>query len=116
MSRETPVLPTPVRRTLRQLGSDIRDARRRRQLQMAVVAERALISRPTLMRVERGDASVSVGIYATVLFVLGLLERLADVAAAAADDVGLALEEGRLPQRVRTPRQPPPLQSSRQND
>jgi hypothetical protein len=68
---------------------------------MAVVAERALITRATLHKVERGDAGVSLGIYATVLFVLGLIDRLTDVAAASVDPVGLALEEERLPRRIR---------------
>jgi hypothetical protein len=41
---------------------------------MAVVAERAFTSRKTLQRVEAGDTSVSVGIYAGVLQALGLLQ------------------------------------------
>lgn len=104
MARNTPALPTPVRRALRTLGADIRDARRRRRLPAAVVAERAMISAPTLRKVERGDPAVSFGIYATVLYVLGLAERLSGLAAAATDAVGLALEEERLPQRIRRSR------------
>jgi len=42
--------PAAVRRTLRKLGSDIHDARRRRKLPMAVVAERAFTSRSTLQK------------------------------------------------------------------
>jgi hypothetical protein len=68
---------------------------------MTVVANRAGITRQTLHRVERGDPTVSLGIYATVLFVLGLIDKLAEVAAVEGDTVGLALEEGRLPKRVR---------------
>jgi transcriptional regulator with XRE-family HTH domain len=100
MARLTPPLPLPVQRALRKLGSDIRDARRRRRIAMAVLAERALISRSTLTKVERGDPAVSLGIYATVLFVLGMVERLGEVADVRADDLGLSLEEERLPQRV----------------
>jgi hypothetical protein len=44
--------PAAVRRALRKLGADIRDARRRRRLPMAVVAGRAFTSRSTLQRVE----------------------------------------------------------------
>jgi transcriptional regulator with XRE-family HTH domain len=91
---------------LRKLGADIRDARRRRRLTMQVVAERALITRVTLAKVERGNAAVAIGIYANVLFALGLLGRLANVAEPAADQVGMALEEERLPERVRLPRRP----------
>ena len=56
---------------------------------------------PTLRRVERGDPSVSLGIYATVLFVLGLLPNFASVAAVEGDAVGLALDAEHLPQRIR---------------
>lgn len=69
---------------------------------MAIVAERAFISRNTLTRVERGDPAVSLGIYATVLFVLGLAERLGDLADPLTDNVGLSLEAERLPQRARS--------------
>ena len=65
-----------VRRALRKLGGDIRDARRRRRLPMAIVAERAFTTRATLQRIEEGDTSVSIGIYAAVLQALGLLESL----------------------------------------
>lgn len=94
-------LPIPVRRALRKVGTDIRDARRRRRIPTAVMAERALISRMTLNKVEKGDPGVSLGIYATVLFVLGMTDRLAELADARHDAVGLSLEEERLPQRIR---------------
>ena len=94
--------PVPVTRALRKLGHDIRDARRRRRIPVAILAQRASISRTTLNKVEKGDPGVSLGIYATILFVLGLTQGLADLADARADDVGLALEEERLPKRIRT--------------
>lgn len=96
-------LPLPARRALRKLGSDINDARRRRRIATAVMAERALISRTTLTKVEKGDPSVSLGIYATVLFVLGMIARLSDLADATHDAVGLSLENEILPQRIRSP-------------
>ena len=65
------------------------------------MAERALISRMTLNKVEKGDPGVSLGIYATVLFVLGMTDRLAELADPRHDEVGLSLEEERLPQRIR---------------
>lgn len=46
-------LPIPVKRTLRKLGHHIRDARRRRRIPAAIAAERASISRATLVKVER---------------------------------------------------------------
>lgn len=100
MPRRSPKLPTPVARALRKLGSDIRDARRRRRIPTAVMAERVMVSRPTLRKVERGDPSVSFGTYATALYVLGMIDRLADFADPSNDPVGMALEEERLPERI----------------
>ena len=97
-----PTIPIPARRALLKLGHDIRDARRRRRIPSAVAAARASVSRMTLLKVEKGDPGVAMGTYATVLFVLGLTERLADVADPAQDRTGLRLEEEHLPQRIRT--------------
>ena len=69
------------------------------------MAERAFISRSTLVRVEKGDPGVSLGIYASVLFVLGMADRLVDLADVVHDPVGLSLEEERLPRRIRAARQ-----------
>jgi transcriptional regulator with XRE-family HTH domain len=96
--------PIPVTRALRKLGRDIRDARRRRRIPVAILAERASISRMTLNKVEKGDPGVSIGANATVLFVLGMIDRLADVADPRHDAVGLELEEERLPERIRLSR------------
>ena len=100
-------MPTPhhpsiaVRRMLRKLGQDIRDARRRRGLPAEVVAERAFTSRPTLRRIEAGDHGVGIGIYAAVLQALGLLDGLGQLADPGKDSVGLALASEQLPERVR---------------
>jgi transcriptional regulator with XRE-family HTH domain len=88
-------------RALRKLGQDIRDARRRRRIPVAILAERASISRMTLNRIEKGDAAVSIGSYATVLFALGLIDRLAQLADATQDTIGRELEEEHLPERIR---------------
>ena len=65
---------------LSKLGRDIRDARLRRRIPTAIMAERASVSRTTLNKVEKGDPGASLGIYATVLFVLGLADRIGDLA------------------------------------
>lgn len=72
------------------------------------MAERASISRMTLNKVEKGDPGVSLGIYATVLFVLGLSDRLGNLADVRSDTVGLELEEELLPQRIRRSRKTKP--------
>ncbi|MGH7814647.1 MAG: hypothetical protein ACREQI_11685 [Candidatus Binataceae bacterium] len=97
-------VPVPVTRTLRKLGHDIRDARRRRRIPVAILAQRASISRMTLNKVEKGNPGVSVGTYATVLFALGMADRLAEVADPSHDAVGRELEEEHLPERIRLSR------------
>jgi transcriptional regulator with XRE-family HTH domain len=100
-------MPTPhhpsaaTRKSLAKLGADMRDARRRRRLPMAVVADRAFTSRSTLQRIEEGDPAVSIGIYAAVLHALGLLDGLAKAADPATDAVGQALADAALPKRIR---------------
>ena len=103
---ETPsisrVLPLPVRHALRKLGDDMRDARLRRRISTTIMAQRALVARMTLHKAERGDPTVSMGAYATILFVLGMTGRLADLADVRSDRLGLLLEEERLPKRIRS--------------
>ncbi len=99
-----PSIPIPVVRSLRKLGSDLRDARRRRRISTHVIAERAGISRTTLAKAEKGDPGVSVGTFATLLFILGLDERLSEVADVRHDTVGLDLSDELLPQRIRSTR------------
>jgi DNA-binding XRE family transcriptional regulator len=109
-----PRLPIPVLRSLRKLGHDIRDARRRRRIPAAILAERASISRTTLNKIEDGDEGVYIGNYAAVLFALGLAERFADLADATHDKVGRELEEEQLPERIRLsrPRKAKPAKKS----
>jgi DNA-binding XRE family transcriptional regulator len=95
------VLPPAVKRSLREFGFDLATARRKRGLTVAMVAERAGVSKSTYLRVEKGDPTVMLGIYAMVLFVLGFGDALKDVIDPSRDDTGLMLDEGRLPKRVR---------------
>jgi hypothetical protein len=97
-------LPIPVTRALRKLGHDLRDARRRRRILAEIAAQRASISRTTLVKIEKGDPGVAMGSYATVLFVMGMTDRLSDLADPTHDAVGLQLEEEHLPQRISRPR------------
>jgi hypothetical protein len=69
---------------------------------MDVMAERAFITRKTLGRVERGDPAVSLGIYASVLFVLGMVDRLAGLVDPTTDRLGISLEDEQLPKRIRS--------------
>lgn len=103
-SRATSTLPRAARRALVKLGEDIAVARKKRRISTVSMAERAFISRGTLYKVERGNPSVSIGIYVTVLAILGLADGLAEVADRRSDHLGLDIDEDRLPRKVQPPR------------
>lgn len=96
--------PIPVKRALKKLGRDLRDARRRRRIPMKLASERASISRTTLSKIENGEEGVSFGAYAKVLFILGMINRLAELADPGLDELGLSLGADQLPKRIRIPR------------
>lgn len=96
-------LPLPAMKALRKMGKDINDARRRRRITMELMAERAGVSRTTIGKIEKGDPTASMGGYASVLFVLGMVDRLSDLVDATHDLVGRRLEDEKLPRRVRIP-------------
>jgi transcriptional regulator with XRE-family HTH domain len=97
-------LPLPAAQALRKLGRDLALARRKRSISTRDMADRLFVSRDTLWRLERGDPTVALGTLATAVFVLGLPDRLANLAAPASDGLALSLDERRLPQRIRRPR------------
>lgn len=99
---KTKILPIPVKKALEKLGSDIKDARIRRRISMDLMAERAGITRPTLVKVENGDAGTSIGIYAKVLFILGLEKNLANIADIRNDPVGIMIANEGLPKKARS--------------
>lgn len=93
-------LPIPAGHALRKLGRDIAVARRKRRISTADMAARLFVSRDTLWRLERGDPSVSAGTLATAVFVLGLHDRLANLASPSTDELALSLDEQRLPKHI----------------
>ena len=94
-----------VSRSLQKLGSDIKSARLRRRLPMALVAERAGISTKTLASIEKGEAGVSLGNVAAVIYAMGVGTPCSEILAQKNDTFGLMLDEERLPKRARLPKQ-----------
>jgi DNA-binding XRE family transcriptional regulator len=102
MGREKPVLLPKHLRILEELGTNIKLARLRRKFSTQQVSERANISRPTLLSIEKGSESVSIGLYLQVLMVLGLEKDLLMIAR---DDVlGRKLQDANLITKDRAPK------------
>ena len=62
MAKKAAVIMPQTREILAQMGEQIRLARLRRKLSLELVAERAGISRATLISKEKGAPTVSIGI------------------------------------------------------
>lgn len=72
--------PIPVVRSLKKLGKDLQDARKRHRIPLQLAAERAEISSSTLNKIEKGEEEVSVGAYVKIFFILGMLHRFTELA------------------------------------
>ena len=92
-----PKLFLSERTLLSDFGDRLRAARLRRKFSVDTVAARAGISRMTLFRAEKGEASVALGTYLRVLEVLGLSKDLSLVASD--DEMGRRLQDLALPPR-----------------
>ena len=85
---------------LKTLGEQIKLARLRRNLSVALVAEGAGISRASLWNVEKGSPSVAIGIYASVLHALNNMDK--DLLLVAKDDaMGRKMQDMNLTARKR---------------
>ena len=101
MDKRKPVLYPKVERILSELGGNIKLARLRRKLSTAQVSERANINRVTLWNIEKGSPRVAMGMYAQVLFVLGMEKDLLKVASD--DTLGRKLQDAKLLVKERSP-------------
>jgi transcriptional regulator with XRE-family HTH domain len=78
-------MPPAAEQALRGLGENLAIARVRRKESQRTWAKRLGCSVPTLIRMERGDAGVGMGIYATALWLIGRVSALPELAAPASD-------------------------------
>lgn len=76
MMKKSGLVSPVLEDTLKAVGENIKFARLRRKITTTMLAERADISRTTLRKVENGESGVTMGIYANVLFCLGLEKDL----------------------------------------
>lgn len=85
-------LPKPVQNGLISLGKDLRIARDRREESLRDWAGRLGTSVPTLVRMEAGDPTVGVAVYATSLWLMGMLDNLTKAADPENDRIALEMD------------------------
>lgn len=102
MRSRKPILLPKAQKVILTLGENIRLARLRRKYSTQQVSERANISRPTLLSIEKGNPNVSIGAYVKVLMVLGLEKDINTVAKD--DDLGRRLQDANLIVKERAPK------------
>ena len=100
MKTKTPRPFPSIDRQLKAFGQRLREARLRRDISTVLFCERMNVSRDTLNRMEKGDASIAIGTYLRALRVLGMDKDFEVVAKN--DELGRKLQDAKL--LVRTPR------------
>lgn len=93
-------MPFPVEQAIRQLGGNLRTARLRRNITIQEMADKIGTGPRPVADAEKGKPSTGIAVYVAMLWALGLLEPLADVAAPERDDEGQALALAREPRRA----------------
>lgn len=81
MNKKKQILFPKHKLVLKQMGENIKLARKRRKLTQEQVAERADIVRSTLYLIESGNPNVTIGAYFNVMRVLGLQDDFLKLAA-----------------------------------
>jgi transcriptional regulator with XRE-family HTH domain len=95
--------PIAVASGQRRIGEQLATWRRLRRLTAAQVADRAGLSRHTVMRLENGEGA-SLESMLRVARALGVLDSLVEALDPYATDVGRLRSQEALPQRVRPPK------------
>lgn len=93
--------PHRAKEALKELGGQIRLARKRRLWTIAEMAKKMDVSSPTVMSLEKGEPTVSVGIVFSALWMLGLEAELLQLTHPH-DSEGIKMMNLRLPKKVRT--------------
>ncbi len=98
MPAQAPLSSPALYKVLRDLGRRIQARRKALKISSVTTAESANISRMTLNRIERGEASVTIGAYLNVISVLGLSLKLDD---ALLNNQSLQRPAFKLPKKIR---------------
>ena len=92
--------PAAVQDALERLGRNIRTARLRRKLPQEALARRLGVSRFVIADIEKGKPTTGSAAHLGVLWALGLLRHMREVADPDRDEEGKALERARSPKRA----------------
>ena len=101
MKKPIVLLPKHLRE-MKQFGERLKLARLRRRLALTMVAERAAISKPTLVQIEKGNPAVSMGSYYSVMRVYGLESDFPNLAND--DTLGRRIQDNSLPRKGLAPK------------
>jgi transcriptional regulator with XRE-family HTH domain len=96
------VVPSSIRRALRDAADDVATWRKLRGLTQAQLADRSDVSRATVVRLEGGDGGVSLENVLRILRALGVLDGVVKALDPYETDVGRLRSDEHLPKRVRT--------------
>ncbi len=93
-------LPSKAKEALKNLGLQIKFARKRRLLTISDLAEKIQVSSPTVIALEKGLPTIGLGVLASALWILGLEKELLQISNP--DDIeGQKLMTSRLPQKIK---------------
>jgi transcriptional regulator with XRE-family HTH domain len=95
--------PYEVEKVLRRLGASLKTARLRRNLTMKEVAEKIGTGTRAISDAENGKITTSIGVYAALLWAMGILEQLGEVAEPTKDIEGQTLASLKERNRARHP-------------
>lgn len=93
--------PYAVEQTLMRLGANLRTARLRRNLTIAAIAEKIGTGPRAIADAEKGKPTTGIAVYIAMLWALGLIDHLRDVAAPEKDEHGHTLARSRERTRAR---------------
>ena len=96
--------PYPVEKALKRLGANLRTARLRRNLTVEEMAEKIGTGPRAVADAEKGKPSTGIAVYMALLWALGLIDQIDDVASPEKDPEGqqLALSKERARARPAT--------------
>lgn len=95
--------PYAIEKALLRLGADLKTARLRRNLTIQEVAQKIGTGPRAISDAEKGKITTSIGVYAALLWVMGLLEQLDEVAEPSKDLEGQTLASLHQRERARHP-------------